>query len=95
MPISQNTVQYVADLTRIQLEPKELEHLSQQLQDILGFIDTLNKLDVEKIKPTSHILPLSNVLREDIANASLDPSKALQNAPLKDGNFFIVPKIIE
>ena len=95
MPISQNTIQYVADLARIRLEPRELEHLSQQLQDILDFIDTLKKLDVEKINPTNHILPLSNVLREDTPSTSLIPSKVLQNAPLKEGNFFIVPKIIE
>jgi aspartyl-tRNA(Asn)/glutamyl-tRNA(Gln) amidotransferase subunit C len=50
---------------------------------------------VEQVKPASHILPISNVLREDELQPSLIPDKALENAPSKKGNFFSVPKIIE
>ncbi|MDD5730738.1 MAG: Asp-tRNA(Asn)/Glu-tRNA(Gln) amidotransferase subunit GatC, partial [Candidatus Omnitrophica bacterium] len=69
--------------------------LSLQLEDILNFIDTLKKLNVDNIKPTSHILPISNVLREDTVSKSLTTDKALKNAPQRQGNFFGAPKIIE
>ena len=95
MAIDQESVKYVAHLARIELQPNELEKLSQQLHDILGFIDQLSRLDIQQVKPTSHILPISNVLREDLPQACLTPDEALKNAPSRKGNFFSVPKIIE
>lgn len=95
MAISQETVSYVAHLSRIELSNKELEKLARQLQDILRFIDKLSQIDTKDIKPTSHILPLENVLREDLPQASLSNEKALMNAPLKQANSFVVPKVIE
>jgi aspartyl-tRNA(Asn)/glutamyl-tRNA(Gln) amidotransferase subunit C len=95
MSIDKDTVKYTANLARIELEPKELETLSGQLKDILGFIDKLKKLDIKDISPTSHILPINNVLRKDQPQESLPIEKALKNAPQRKGNFFVVPKVIE
>jgi len=95
MALSRETLKYVADLSRIELTPQELEKLSLQLQTILGFIDQLSKADIAGIEPTSHILPLSNVLREDTPRESLSIEKTLANAPQKKDNFFVVPKVIE
>ena len=95
MSIDKKTVEDVAHLARIELQAGELEKLSRQLHDILGFIDQLSTLDVGQVKPASHILPISNVLREDKPHICLTPDKALKNAPDKNGNFFSVPKIIE
>lgn len=95
MAISKETVEYVAHLARIELKPKELEKLFPQLQDILDFIDKLKRINIEATAPTSHILPINNVLREDTLKESLSPENALENAPRKEGNFFVVPKIIE
>jgi len=95
MSITRETVEYVAHLARMELKPKELEKLSHQLQDILDFIDKLKKVDIKDINPTSHILPINNVLREDNPRESLPIDKVLKNAPRKEGNFFVVPKIIE
>ena len=95
MAISKETVKYVAHLARIELKPKELDKLSGQLKDILGFIDKLKQADIKDISPTSHILPINNVLREDKPRISLSIDKALQNAPKPEGNFFGVPKVIE
>jgi len=95
MAITKETVEYVSHLARIELKPQELEKISRQLQDILDFIDKLTKLNIENIQPTSHILPLSNVLREDVLKESLPPQKTLNNAPVKERSFFVVPKIIE
>lgn len=95
MAIDKETVKYAAHLARIELQPNELEKLSGQLKDILGFIDKLKKIDVKNIPPTSHILPVNNVLREDTPGLSLSVDKALENAPRKEGSFFVVPKVIE
>jgi len=95
MAIDKKVVEHVAHLARIELKPAELDTLSGQLKDILDFIDKLNKVDVSNIKPTSHILPINNVLRDDVQKPSLPIEKTLSNAPEKEGNFFVVPKIIE
>lgn len=95
MSISKKDVQYTADLARIELTDKELSTLSEQLQKIVDFIDKLKTLDIANISPTSHVLPMHNVFREDKAIASLKPQDALKNSPAKEGNFFKVPKVIE
>ena len=95
MALSKETVKYVADLSRIELKQDELEKLSRQLESILDFIDKLKELDVKNISPTSHILPISNVFRDDIIRDSLPQDKALSNAPDRQGRFFGVPKVIE
>lgn len=95
MLIDKNTVEHVAHLARIELKNQELERFHLQLQGILDFIDKLKEAEVKDIAPTSHILPINNVLREDIPGDSLVPAKALENAPQKEGNFFVVPKVIE
>ncbi len=95
MPISKDTITQVSNLARIELLPSEFEKLSGQLEEILDFIDTLKKIDVRDIPPMSHILPVNNVLRDDTPCESLPSDKALLNAPHKEGNFFVVPKVIE
>ncbi len=95
MAIDKARVEYVAHLARMELKPKELEKLIRQLQDILDFIDNLKKVDIENISPTSHIRTPENVLREDIPGKSLPSDKVLENAPCREGNFFVVPKVIE
>lgn len=95
MEITKETVEYVSHLARIKLNDSELETLAVQLKDILDFIDKLNKLNLKDILPTSHILPINNILRDDLPEISLSGDKALSNAPLKKDNFFSVPKVIE
>lgn len=95
MGIDKKTVEYAAQLARIELSPQELEKLSGQLEQILAFIDKLSSLNTEDAAPTSQILALNNVFRKDEPRPSLPVDKALANAPSKEGNFFAVPKVIE
>ncbi|KPK98985.1 MAG: hypothetical protein AMJ95_01650 [Omnitrophica WOR_2 bacterium SM23_72] len=95
MAIQKETVEYVVHLARMELKPKELEKLSSQLQHILDFIDNLKRVNIENIPPTSHLAAFGNVLREDAPGKSLPTDKALENAPCREGNFFVVPKVIE
>jgi len=95
MNISKDTVKYVANLARMELSEKELEKFAGQLNDILGYIDQLKELDISNVSPTAHVLRIKNVKRKDVLKPSLDPKKALQNAPQKEGTSFKVPKVIE
>lgn len=95
MTIDKKTVKWTAELCRIELNDDELEKFAKQLEDVLDFIDKLKELDIKEVNPTSHILPINNVLREDIPKESLPLEKTLLNAPQKEGNFFVVPKVIE
>jgi aspartyl-tRNA(Asn)/glutamyl-tRNA(Gln) amidotransferase subunit C len=95
MPITKDTVEHVAYLARIELSAEESGKLIGQLEKIVDFIDKLKELELNDINPTSHILPVNNVLRDDIPCKSLPTDKVLMNAPQPEGNFFGVPKIIE
>ncbi len=95
MALSKETIKYVAHLARIDLKPEELERFSGQLSEIVSFIDQLKAVDTSKVSPTSHILPLSNVLRDDRARPSLPVDKVLGNAPQAKDTSFGVPKVIE
>ena len=95
MAIDKDTVSYVAHLARIRLNEQELDLLSRQLEDIVNFIDKLRELNVDKVKPTSHILAISNVFRQDKSGQSLKGEQVLGNAPLAREDFFVVPKVIE
>ncbi len=93
--ISKETVRYVAHLARIELNAKEVGQLSAELQKIIAFINKLKKIEVKDVAPTSHILPIKDVVREDNPDNSLPLNQALGNAPRKEGSFFAVPKVIE
>ena len=93
--ILKKDVEYVAKLARLKLSETEKEAHAEQLNKILEYMDKLNQLDTTHIKPTSHVVEMQNVFREDIVKPSLPVDNALQNAPDKKDNFFRVPKVIE
>jgi aspartyl-tRNA(Asn)/glutamyl-tRNA(Gln) amidotransferase subunit C len=93
--ISREDVEHVARLARLALSEAESERMREQLSGILAYIDTLRALDTAGVEPTSHAVPLVNVMREDATRASLPPEVALANAPDRSDGFFRVPRIIE
>ena len=95
MKITTKEVEYVAKLARLKLTEQEKELFTEQLDSILDYMGKLNELDTEKIPPTSHVLPLKNVMREDEGKDSHLHEELLSNAPERDDNFFSVPKIID
>lgn len=88
-------VEYIANLARIKLTAAEIKSFKAQFSDILIFIEKLGKVDTSNVPPTSHILPVKNIFREDRVTGSLTPDEALKNAPQKKDNLFKVPKIVE
>ena len=93
--ISKDNVKYVADLARIHLREEEIEHLTTDLEKILQYINKLDTLDVGQIEPTSHVLPIKNVLREDKVRPSLTQEEVLKFSVEKKDGAFKVPKVIE
>ncbi|MBD3426157.1 MAG: Asp-tRNA(Asn)/Glu-tRNA(Gln) amidotransferase subunit GatC [Candidatus Omnitrophica bacterium] len=94
--ITEQTVRYVAALSRIELDEAETASYKDQLSDIIGYIEQLGEVDTDNTLPTTHVLPsMKNVFREDELKESLSPDEFLGNAPEKHGNFFKVPRIIQ
>ncbi len=95
MAITKDTLKYVANLARVALTEKELEGFTGQLDRILEYVKKLETLDVTKLQPTSHVLEMKNVYREDKVKPSLLVSEVMKNAPDKKNDLFKVGKIIE
>jgi aspartyl-tRNA(Asn)/glutamyl-tRNA(Gln) amidotransferase subunit C len=95
MKISKDTVQHVAELARLEFKEEELEKFTEQLGNILQYIEKLNELDTANVEPTFHVLGLSTPLREDVVKPWLSSEEALENAPHREEDFFAVPKFIE
>lgn len=92
--IDRQQVRYIAHLARLELSEQEEEKFTRQLREILAWVDKLKELDTSKVPFTSHVLPLSNVFREDGLKRSLSEKEALLNAPQKKRSHFQVPKVI-
>jgi len=95
MRISTSDVEHIARLARLGLREDEKNVYGAQLNEILDYVDKLNELDTSGVEPTSHVIPIKNVFREDIPGTSLPREDALGNAPQSTGGFYRVPKIIE
>jgi len=94
MAVTKKEVEKIAELARLKFSEEELENFTPQMNEILSYMDKLNELDTENIKPLSHPVEQSNVFREDEMKASITTDEALKNAPSKDEHHFKVPKVI-
>ncbi len=93
--ITIDDVKYIAGLARMHLSEEEIKQFTGNLEDILGYIEKLNTLDVGKVAPTSHVLSLENVYREDSPKPSLPQEQALSVAVSQQKGSFKVPQVIE
>lgn len=88
-------IQKIAHLARLELTAKEREKLGPQFQKIVEYIDHLGALDTDNVEPTSHVLPIHNVLREDEVTVRFPEADYLSLAPRHDKGHYEVPKIIQ
>ncbi|HHW54570.1 MAG: Asp-tRNA(Asn)/Glu-tRNA(Gln) amidotransferase subunit GatC [bacterium] len=95
MILDRKQVEEIAFLARLELTEEEKEEYAAQLSAILSHVAKLQELDTTGVPPTVHILPVSNVLREDEPGESLPVELALANAPEKAEGCFVVPRILE
>ncbi|MEI7998681.1 MAG: Asp-tRNA(Asn)/Glu-tRNA(Gln) amidotransferase subunit GatC [Candidatus Omnitrophota bacterium] len=93
--ITKEDVKYIAALARMHVVEERLEGLTKNLTDIVGYVEQLQKLDLSDVKPTSHAVPLTNALRQDIVKPSLSNTEALSIAPQVQEGCFKVPLVIE
>jgi aspartyl-tRNA(Asn)/glutamyl-tRNA(Gln) amidotransferase subunit C len=86
--IDRDQVLHVAKLARLKVTDDEVDRMAEELSKILEHVETMNELDLEGVKPTSQVVDLTNVLREDVPRPGLAREKALEQAPdAADGGF--------
>ncbi len=94
MKITVSDTEHVAKLARLDLSEQEKKRYTQSLNDILGYMEVLNRVDTTGVEPTAHVLKLQNVFREDTIRPGLDKKLALDNAPEQENGCFKVPRIV-
>ena len=93
--ITPETIRQVAMLARIHLNEKELATFTGQLDKILTHFQNLQKVNTDHVEPTSHVLPLQNVFRQDRVEPSLPQEEVVKMAPARQGPFVKVRRVIE
>jgi aspartyl-tRNA(Asn)/glutamyl-tRNA(Gln) amidotransferase subunit C len=93
--ISEETIEYVGILAKLELSPDEKEAARKDMGSLLDYIDKLNELDTSGVEPMSHVFPVQNVFREDEVRNGDIRTEILKNAPGEKNGMFKVPKIVE
>lgn len=95
MKISREEVENIAHLARLEIDDQSKASLCEQLSGILDYMDKLAHVDVQNVKPVSGAAFMHNVLREDAPHPSPGPDVTLANAPKKDANYYLVPRVVK
>jgi aspartyl-tRNA(Asn)/glutamyl-tRNA(Gln) amidotransferase subunit C len=94
MAVTIKEVEHIAKLAKLEFTDTEKEKFTHQLNQILEYVEQMNKLDTSNVEPLSHVIELSNVFRADEVKQGVSTEEALKNAPSKTEEFFKVPKVI-
>jgi aspartyl-tRNA(Asn)/glutamyl-tRNA(Gln) amidotransferase subunit C len=94
MAITIKDVEHIAKLAKLEFTDAEKEKFTHQMNQILEYVEQMNKLDTSRVEPLSHVIELSNVFRADEVKQGVSTEEALKNAPSKTEEFFKVPKVI-
>lgn len=92
--ISDETMEYVGILAKLELDSEEKERAKKDMEEMLDYIDKLNELDTSDVEPMSHVFPVNNVFREDVVKNGDGRENTLANAPERKEDTFVVPKTI-
>lgn len=95
MRLTQDEVEHVALLARLELTDEERERFTEQLNSILEHFQALSEIDTSGVPPTSHVIEVQNVTRPDRVTSSLSPEEALSGAPDRVDDLFQVPRVVE
>lgn len=93
--ISDETIEYVGILAKLELSDKEKEEAKKDMGRMLDYVDKLNELDTDGVEPMSHVFPVQNVFRDDVVTNGDDSENMLKNAPAERDNMYEVPKTVE
>ena len=94
MPLTPEEVLHIARLARLHVDEQEVSHYSRELTVILDYVAQLSAVDTSALDSPKHAELNENVLRDDLVTPSLDRDVVLRGAPLHDGVYFMVPKVI-
>lgn len=94
MSVSKKEVEHIAELSKLKFSEEELQNFTNEMNQILSYMDKLNELDTTDIEPLIHPIENVNVFREDKLGQSISTEEALKNAPDRTDIFFRVPKVI-
>ena len=95
MSVDTATVRRIAHLARIAVKDDEVEHLKDELNGILAFVEQLSEVNVDGIEPMTSVTPMAMKKRHDVVTDGNDVDAVLANAPAREGNYFAVPKVVE
>ena len=94
MPITRAEVEKIALLGRLLLSDEELDRMTSQMGQILGYVDLLSEVNTEHVEPMAHAVDVANAFRDDVARPSLERESALANAPHRDEECYLVPAVL-
>lgn len=95
MKITEEIVNHIAHLARLEFEGEKKEAIRQDLENIISFMDKLSEVDTEGVEPLIFMTEEYNKLREDEAVVTISQDEALKNAPKKDSDYFRIPKVLD
>ncbi|KFL32474.1 glutamyl-tRNA amidotransferase [Devosia riboflavina] len=95
MSVDATTVKRIGRLARIRIEEEEVAGYQNELNAILGFVEQLGEVNVDGVEPMTSVTPMQLRRRDDVVTDGGYPERIVQNAPLTEDNFFMVPKVVE
>jgi aspartyl-tRNA(Asn)/glutamyl-tRNA(Gln) amidotransferase subunit C len=95
MSVDADTVRRIAHLARMAVAEDEVEPLRGELNAILAFVEQLSEVDVVGVEPMTSVTPMAMKKRSDVVTDGGDADAVLRNAPAREGNYFVVPKVVE
>lgn len=95
MEVTPELFDHIAKLAKLQFAPAEKENIRQEMQKMVSFVEKLNELDTTGVEPLIHMSQVVQIPRADIAKNGNTKKEGLLNAPQTDGQYFLVPKVIE
>jgi aspartyl-tRNA(Asn)/glutamyl-tRNA(Gln) amidotransferase subunit C len=95
MKISEEIVDHIAHLSRLEFEGEKKKAILKDMENIISFMDKLSEVDTNNVEPLIFMNEEYNNLREDVANVTVTQDEALKNAPKKDSDYFRIPKVLD
>jgi aspartyl-tRNA(Asn)/glutamyl-tRNA(Gln) amidotransferase subunit C len=95
MSVDAATVRRIAQLARIAVKEEEVSHLQSELNAMLAFVEQLSEVDVEGVEPMTSVTPMDMKKRRDVVNDGEIADLIVENAPVTEDHFFLVPKVVE
>ncbi len=95
MEVDETTVRRIARLARIKITDEEASGLKGELSGILNWIEQLGEVDTDDVEPMTCVVPINLKMRDDVVNDGENAEAVVSNAPMREDNFYVVPKIVE